>query len=142
MNLIDKLLQAEASDTKKRNKRILKSKRLCRLINGTEGTEDITIQQVSPKKANELQAMLIKNNGELNLDKSMEAELRWLMEGVVNPPLNDSSLLEHFNCKTPKDLAAVLFREEISAIAKEIQKLSVTEELEVEEEQVENVKNL
>jgi len=142
MNLIDKLLASDEANTKKRAKKVLKSKRLYMQINGTSGgTEDVTIQQVSPKKANDIQSMLIKANGELNLDKSMEAELHWLVAGVVDPPLNDTQLLEHFNCKTPKDLAAKLFREEISVIAKEIQKLSISDEIEVEKEQGEVVKN-
>ena len=65
-----------------------------------------------------------KSRGKKDFSKMQDMNLMYCVYGVVEPNLRDPALLEHFGCKTPKELASILFEVEAGKIAGEIAELS------------------
>lgn len=121
MNLIEKLLRVDKETALARETKTIPSKRLSKLVG--EGAE-ITIKEIQGRKYSELQSMLYDSKGNRRVDKMYDFNLMCCVNGVVEPSLTDKTLMEHFGAATPKDLAAILFGLESSAIASEIIALS------------------
>lgn len=121
MNLIEKLILIDKERVQERKAKKLKSARLSKLTG--EETE-ITIKELSGKRLNDLTQIIINEDGKKDFGRMYDLNLMYCVEGVVEPNLKDSRLLEHFGVKTPKDLAAMLFEAEAGKIAGEIVSLS------------------
>lgn len=121
MNLIEKLILIDKERAQERKTKKLKSARLSKLIG--EETE-ITIKELSGKRLNDLTQIIINEDGKKDFGRMYDLNLMYCVEGVAEPNLKDSRLLEHFGVKTPKDLAAMLFEAEAGKIAGEIVSLS------------------
>lgn len=117
MNLIEKLLHVDKEKTQERETKKMKSTRLSRLLGGET---EITIKEISGKRMNELNSIIIGKNGERNYSKTFDANAMYCVYGVAEPDLRDPRLMEHFGVKTPKDLAILLFDSEVGKIADEI----------------------
>lgn len=133
MNLIEKLLHVDKEKTQERETKKMKSTRLSKLIGGEA---EITIREVSGKRMNELNNIVIDKNGKRDFSKAFDANAMYCVYGVIEPDLRDSRLMEHFGVKTPKDLAILLFDSEVGKIADEIIKLAG-----IDKETEEEVKN-
>ena len=132
MDLVKKLLQADTSKVNKKKKATIKSKELAEIIGESEPTE-ITITEIEQRSLNNILAMQVDEKGDYNFDKSFDAKLIMITEGVVDPPLRDEDVLKHFGCKTSKDLAEKLFGSEITKISDAIGELSGVNESDKEE---------
>lgn len=121
MNLIEKLILIDKERAQERKTKKLKSARLSKLTG--EETE-ITIKELSGKRLNDLTQIIINEDGKKDFGRMYDLNLMYCVEGVAEPNLKDSRLLEHFGVKTPKDLAAMLFEAEAGKIAGEIVSLS------------------
>ena len=135
MNLVEKLVNADCSKAYELKRRTFKSKRLAQLIGETEPVE-ITVREIPQRKLNELMAMQYSNKGTFQIERTFDAKLMSIVEGVIEPPMTDKELLSHFNASTPKELAEVLFGSEVTAISDAIMELSG-----VSEENEEDLKN-
>lgn len=130
MNLVEKLIRIDKDKARDKETKKIKSSRLSRLLG--EETE-ITIREISGRKSSGIAAMAIMENGKTDFSKMYDINLMYCVEGIVDPPLRDGSLMEHFGAKTPKDLVEILFGSEATEISDEIVSLSkVTPESEKE----------
>ena len=117
MNLIEKLIRVDKETVEKKETKKIRSARLTKLLG--EETE-ITIQEVSGRKHNDIMQMMFDEKGKRNISAAYDTNLMFCVNGIVEPDLKDPALLEHFNAATPKDLAAILFQAEAGTIADEI----------------------
>lgn len=107
MNLTEKLIKADKTVLKEREKKELYSQRLSKLV-GEKAF--LTIQQVPGRRLYEL----------VQMDNKYDANLLLCAEAIVEPSMKDTALMESFGVKTPKDLAEKLFDVETSPIADKI----------------------
>ena len=107
MNLTEKLIKADKSALKERNRKQLYSRRLSKLV-GEESF--LTIQQVPGRRLYEL----------VQMDNKYDANVLLCAEAIIEPSMKDTALMESFGVKTPKDLAEKLFDMETSPIADEV----------------------
>ena len=112
MNLIEKLIRVDKETVEKKETKKIRSARLTKLLG--EETE-ITIQEVSGRKHNDIMQMMFDEKGKRNISAAYDTN--------------------HFNAATPKDLAAILFQAEAGTIADEIIALSG---LKTEEKEIKN----
>ena len=126
MNLIDKLMKADAAKADERLTGVFKSRQLARIL-GEKGTVDVEIRELSQRRKNELISSAVEGNGEIDVSKSYDANLKVLVAGITNPNLKDKDLQEHFGCKMAIDLAEKLFKSEVADIATAIFNLGVIE---------------
>ena len=126
MNLIDKLMKADAAKADERLTGVFKSRQLARIL-GEKGTVDVEIRELSQRRKNELISSAVEGNGEIDVSKSYDANLKVLVAGITNPNLKDKDLQEHFGCKMAIDLAEKLFKSEVGDIATAIFNLGVIE---------------
>lgn len=121
MNLVEKLIRMDKNKFTEKETKKIKSKRLTKLLG--EETE-ITIQAVSGKRSTDIMAMCVDKNGNKDYSKTYDINLMYCIHGIVEPSMKDTTLMEHFGVKTPKDLVALLFDAEAGRIADEIIELS------------------
>ena len=134
MNLIDKLMKADAAKADERLTGVFKSRQLARIL-GEKGTVDVEIRELSQRRKNELISSAVEGNGEIDVSKSYDANLKVLVSGITNPNLKDKDLQEHFGCKMAIDLAEKLFKSEVGDIAAEIFKLGT---IDADEDEIKN----
>lgn len=139
MNLVEELLRADAKSVDERETKKIKSRRLAKILGKSEPVE-ITLQAIRAKRMNDILAIQFNKKGDFNIDKSFEAKLVCCVEGIIDPPMKDTKLLEHFcpSGGTPKDLVLKLFDNEISEISDAITKLSGVGNDEEDEETIKN----
>lgn len=121
MNLIEKLIRIDKETLLKKETKAVKSARLSKIV-GEEA--NIVIKELSGRKLNDISAMMVDKDGNKDFSRLADINLMYCVEGVVEPNLRDTNLMEHFGVKTPKDLAEVLFDAEAGKIAGEIISLS------------------
>ena len=135
MNLVDKLLQADAGKATELETKVIKSNRL---ILGVKNATEITIREIPAKRLHELMSMQFGKNGKPDPEKSLAAQTLVAAEALVEPSMKDKNLQEHFSCKTPKDLAMKLFGLEVKQIADEVVILSGYGDVEDTDEEIKN----
>ncbi len=121
MNLVEQLIRTDKNKFTERQTKKIKSARLSRIL-GTDA--EITIQELSGKRLNDLTGMLVDRNGKKDFSRLYDTNLMYCVYGVIEPSLQDEKLQEHFGAKTPLDLAKILFDSEAGKIADEIVSLS------------------
>ncbi len=121
MNLIEKLIRIDKETLLKKETKTMKSARLSKIV-GEEA--NIVIKELSGRKLNDISAMMVDKDGNKDFSRLADINLMYCVEGVVEPNLRDTNLMEHFGVKTPKDLAEILFDAEAGKIAGEIISLS------------------
>ena len=121
MNLIEKLIRIDKETLLKKETKTVKSARLSKIV-GEEA--NIVIKELSGRKLNDISAMMVDKDGNKDFSRMADINLMYCVEGVVEPNLRDTNLMEHFGVKTPKDLAEILFDAEAGKIAGEIISLS------------------
>lgn len=138
MNLVDKLLKADAKRAEELETKKMKSKRLAKIL-GEEEVE-ITIQEIPARRMNDIVATQFTNKGRFDHAKGFEAKALCCVEGIIDPPIKDETLLRHFmpNGGTPKDLVVKLFGNEINEISDAITVLSGAGNTEEDEEEIKN----
>lgn len=125
MNLVDKLLQIDKEEPKKKITGEYESKRLKEMI----GDGTILIEKIPERKIKEYQAMIMDNRGSVNNNMIFDGMLLIDVEGIKNPNLKNQELMEHFGAATPKDLAEILFDGEIEEIGDAIVSLGKDEDV-------------
>lgn len=121
MNVIEKLIRIDKDKAFEKETKKIKSARLSKILG--EETE-ITIMELGGRKLNDIAGVVVNDEGKRDFSKNYDMNLMYCVEGIVEPNLKDPILMEHFGAKTPKDLAAILFDNEVSRIADEIYELS------------------
>lgn len=122
MNLVDELLKSDAKKASELTTKTITSKRLATLLGKNEPVE-ITIKEIKSKRLNEIVSMQLDKKGNFDPSKMYEAKILTCTEGIIDPPIDNEELLEHFGCATPKDLVEKLFGNETTKISDEIMKL-------------------
>jgi hypothetical protein len=140
MNYVEALLHADAAKANEKKTAVFKSHRLGKIL-GLDGAADVTITEVNPRRIHQLIGRHYDKKGNYDFEKSYDANCAVLAEGMVEPPLKDKGLQDHFGAPTPAELAARIFAGEVSKIAMAIIKLSGVED-DDDEEGAEEIKNL
>ncbi len=138
MNLVEKLLKADAKTAEQKETKTVLSKRLQKILGANEPVP-VVIRELNPRRINDIVDYQIKKDGSVDLTKAYDASLMMCVEGCVEPDLTDKELQDHFGCKSAKDLAEKLFRAEAGDIAKEISVLSgADDDAEKQEDEIKN----
>ncbi len=123
MNLVEKLLQADAGKIEELQTREIVSFRLGRIMGEKSGIK-ITIREIPARRMHDLLSKQFDSKGKFDMSRSFDAKALTVAEGVAEPDLKNGKLQEHFGCRTSKDLAIRLFGNEITRISDEIADLS------------------
>jgi hypothetical protein len=137
MNLIDKLMEADPSKLMERKTKKLKSDRLTELTGSMDPVE-ITIQSIPKRRLNQLLSIQMDKKGNYNFERSIDAQLMVIVEGMKEPDMKNKDLQTHFGAQTPKDLAERLFDTEITKISDEIMGLCGMDDDEDTEDAIKN----
>lgn len=137
MNLVEKLMKADAKKADEREVGVFQSTQLARIL-GERKPVDVKIQELSARRKNELVAMAVDDNGRADMSKAYDANLKVVIAGVTEPNLKDKDLQEHFGCKMAIDLAEKLFKSEVTDIATAIFELGVVGEEKDDEAEIKN----
>lgn len=137
MNLVEKLMKADAKKADEREVGVFKSMQLSRIL-GEKDPVDVKIQELSARRKNELIATATGENGKMDVSKAYDANLKVVVAGVTEPNLKDKDLQEHFGCKMAIDLAEKLFKSEVTDIATAIFELGVVGEEKDDEAEIKN----
>ena len=102
--------------------RKLKIKRLSEL---TGADFIVTVKGISAKRFTELVSDIKTKDGNVDLSKAYDANVKIATAGLVDPSLKDKDLQEHFGASTPGQLIEAIFNgAEIGAMADAITELS------------------
>lgn len=134
MNVVERLMKADAKKADEKITKVYKSKALARLL-GEEEPVDITIQEVSQKRTCEIMDGIYDSKGNLNLPKTYKANCNLCIAGIIEPSMKDKDLQEHFGCKMAVDLVEKLFKDEANDIAREIKNIS---DIDGDEDEIKN----
>lgn len=137
MNLVEKLMKADAKKADEREVGVFKSTQLSRIL-GEKGPVDVKIQELSARRKNELVAMAVDDDGRADMSKAYDANLKVVIAGVTEPNLKDKDLQEHFGCKMAVDLAEKLFKSEVTDIATAIFSLGTVGDGKDDEDEIKN----
>ncbi len=137
MNLVGRLLQADAKMADERREKKINSMRLA-CIMGEEKPVGITIREIRAKRLNDFIAKQFDGKGNFDMARSFDAKALTVGEGVIDPDLKDKRLQEHYNCTNDKDLAVKLFGNEITAIADAIVELSGYKTMQETDDEIKN----
>lgn len=141
MSLLNALLENKNIDLEKPQTKKIKSPRL-KAILGSEEDVYIEVRELSAKRVTELMNMQYDKKGNFDLNRNLTAKALIAVDGVVDPPLTDKGLIEHFKCNTPKELATKMFSLELTKISDTICELSgMTNDEDEAEEENEELKN-
>ena len=137
MNLVDKLMKADAKKIDEKTTGTFKSYQLARILGESDPVE-IELQEISSRRQTELIASAVKDDGGVDVARTYDANLKVVIAGVVNPPLKDKELQDHFGCKMAIDLAEKLFKSEVTDIAAAILDLGKVGDVKTDEEEIKN----
>lgn len=137
MNLVEKLMKADAKKADEREVGVFQSTQLARIL-GERKPVDVKIQELSARRKNELVAMAVDDNGRADMSKAYDANLKVVIAGVIEPNLKDKDLQEHFGCKMAVDLAEKLFKSEVTDIATAIFSLGTVGDGKDDEDEIKN----
>lgn len=136
-NLVERLMKADTKNVDQKITGTFKSKMLARALGESEPVE-ITIQEISARRQGEMSQTAVDNNGNVDYGKAYDAQLKMIVAGVIDPPLKDKELQEHFGCKMAIDLAEKLFKNEAGDIAEAIVNLGAVGDVRTDEEEIKN----
>lgn len=137
MNLVDKLMKADAKKIDEKATGTFKSYQLARILGESDPVE-IELQEISSRRQTELIASAVRDDGGVDVARTYDANLKVVIAGVVNPPLKDKELQDHFGCKMAIDLAEKLFKSEVTDIAAAILDLGKIGDVKTDEEEIKN----
>ena len=137
MNLVEKLMKADTKAADERATGIYKSHNLARILGETEPVE-VSIQEISERRQTELISTAVDEKGNVDMAKSYDANLKVILAGVIDPPLKDKDLQEHFGCKMAIDLAEKLFKAEVGYLASTILELGKVGNMKDDEAEIKN----
>lgn len=116
MSLTEKLMMADAKKASEPEERTFKSRQLAKLI-GAKDPVEVKIREVSPERLTDFMAMMIDQNGNVNVGRSFDGNAMVCTDAIVDPDVKDPDLAKHFGCTTPVELVKKLFKFEVSEIA-------------------------
>jgi Trk K+ transport system NAD-binding subunit len=135
--ITDMLLKANVDNVFELKTSTYKSKRLAELL-GSDTPIEITISEIPQRKGMDIIQRQIDKNGNIDFSKSFDTQLFLIVESVVDPDLRDKDLQSKFKCRTPKELAEVMFGREVNELSQLIMSFSGLSDDEKEDEQVKN----
>ena len=85
----------------------------------------VKVKALPPERFTELTSGIRSKDGTIDTSEAYKANIKVATAGMIDPPLTDAGLMEHFGASTPGQLIKKIFNgAEISAIADEVTKLS------------------
>ena len=136
MSLIDKLLQMDNKMITEMPKREVEVLRLTQVLGEPF---KVVCQAIDGERYADIQKASIdlnKKGGVRNINL-FDMQVLTVIDGVVDPNLKDTKLLNHFGCVTPKELVKKLFLAgEIAELSNVVTELSGYDKTEEDEEEV------
>lgn len=136
-NIIEKLMKVDAGAIDQREVRTFASHRLARIL-GEKKPVELEIEELPYRQVSEIMTSTVKNDGTLDFNRKVDAELRLVLAAVKNIDFKNKDLQKKFGCATPKDLAEKLLEGETPQIAQVVLTMAGYTD---EEEEIEEVKN-
>lgn len=136
MSLIDKLLQMDNKTIMEMPKREVEVPRLTQVLGEPF---KVVCQAIDGERYADIQKASIDLNrkGGVRNINLFDMQVLTVIDGVVEPSLKDTKLLQHFNCVTPKDLVKKLFLAgEVAELSNVVTELSGYDKIEEDEEEV------
>lgn len=124
MNMIEKLLKADAGKLTQLPTKTIEIKRLSEELGEKF---EVQLKAISHARHCEIQenAVDISKKGDIKGIKISGMQIMTVLEGLKEPSLKDKALLDHFAAETPKELLTKLFLGgEIAEMYKQINELS------------------
>lgn len=140
MNKLEELLlKAKKEDFQKKETIVVKSRFLGKKL-GLDEPAEVTIKELSNRRATELTNTVLDTEGDFNKSKLFDANLHLVAEAVVSPDLKNKELMAHYGAGSPKDLAELILGSDVIRIANKIKEISgVTDEkAEKDKEEIKN----
>ena len=134
-NLVNELLKADTKKAFELETGVFKSKSLAKILGKSEPV-DVTIRELPSRRKAKYMNQALDKNGNPDLELAFEANLKVIIEGVVDPSLKDEKLQDAFGCKMAIDLAERLFGSEVGKLSEAILKLG-----DVEDADLDTIKN-
>ena len=136
MSLIDKLLQMDNKTLTEMPKREVEVPRLTQVLGEPF---KVVCQAIDGERYADIQKASIdlnKKGGVRNINL-FDMQVLTVIDGVVEPSLKDTKLLQHFNCITPKELVKKLFLAgEIAELSNVVTELSGYDKTEEDEKEI------
>lgn len=121
-DLLHELLSANPDDINTLKQMKFASHRMAKAL-GRDGTVDITLQELPGDKIREMQVNFADPNAKNSPDFGRMLSL-FCVDGIVDPPVKNQDLVEHFKCGTPLELVNKLFGAEVVEISGALLELS------------------
>lgn len=140
MNLVDKLLAADAKKFHEKRTAKFEVKRISEILGEKF---EVTLQEMNTKEYQTMQLEILDRKGRPDYDKQYDINCKVLLKGVIDPDLKEERLQKHFGAADPLDMVKLLFKGDdmtnaVEAIAG-LSGFSLNEE--EEEEQDKEIKN-
>ena len=130
-DLVNELLKADTKKVFELETGVFKSKSLAKLLGKTEPV-DVTIRELPPRRKAKLMNQALDKNGNTDYELAYEANLKVIVEGVVDPPLKNAELQDAYGCKMAIDLVERLFKSEVGELSEAILELGIVEDADYE----------
>lgn len=121
MNLVDKLLKMDITPFTERETKDIEIKRLSEKFGEPF---IVTVGAIDTERFIELSSESLDKNGKIDYAKSYNASALLVCEGIISPDLKNKDLQAHFKASTPKELAKILFKGEITKLSSAISELT------------------
>lgn len=140
MNLVDKLLAADAKKFHEKRTGKFEVKRISEIIGEKF---EVILQEINTKEYQSLQMEILDRKGKPNFEKTYDINCKVLLKGVIEPDLKDEKLQKHFGAADPMDMVEILFKgDDMTDAVEIIAGLSgFTLDEDEEEEQGKEIKN-
>lgn len=124
INLVDRLLKADAKKAGEYETAEFESKRLAKILEAEDEAISIELTGINPRLITDITAYQLDSNGKADFSKTFDGNLMICIEGIKSPDLRDKDLQAHFGTSSAKDLCEKLFGFEAVRISQKISELS------------------
>lgn len=119
MNTFERLLTVDAKKVDEMETKTIRSKRLAFVLGEKEPVE-ITIRALTPRELKDVETFLSDKNGKVITSRYVDVNFMICAMGIVDPPVSDPALKEHFGVTSAQAVCEKIFQTEAANIAVEI----------------------
>jgi hypothetical protein len=132
------LKKGNAEDFTELKTSVFKSRRLGEKL-GLKEPAEVVFREIPQRRGTEILHRQLNKKGDLDLSKSFDVELFLIIDSVVEPDLRNKDLQSMFKASNPKELAELLFGNEVKALSEAILDVSgLSDDAEKDEDLVKN----
>ena len=126
MNVLEKLLKADAAKADETQTKVVMSNRLAQCL-GEEGPLPVTIRALTAREVQDVNIFSSDEKGANVPSRNLDACLLACEKGIVEPDVRDKALADHYGVRGAGRVVEKIFQMEAVSIATEIMTLSGTD---------------